>query len=274
MTYLDDLFGLKGKVVLITGGAGVLASEMAKGLGMSGCRIVILDLRSEPAEARAGELKNDGIEAIGIGASVLEKDDLLVAREKVITEFGSIDILINAAGGNMPGATIGPEQTFFDLKLDDLKKVMDLNFIGSVLPSQVFGETMADQGKGAIINISSMAAGPSITRVMGYSASKAGISNFTRWLAVEMARKFGEGIRVNAIAPGFFIGEQNRRLLTNEDGSFTERGMDVIRKTPMGRFGEARELIGAVLYLAGDSSGFVTGVVLPVDGGFSAFSGV
>ena len=274
MTYLDDLFKLKGKTVVITGGAGVLASAMARGLGNAGCRIVILDLRAEQALARAEELQQEGIEAAGIGASVLDRDDLEAARKEIIDKFGSIDILINAAGGNMPGATIGPDQTFFDLKLDDLKKVMDLNFIGSVLPSQVFGKAMTEIGKGSIINISSMAAGPSITRVMGYSASKAGISNFTQWLAVEMARKFGEGIRVNAIAPGFFIGEQNRRLLTNEDGSFTDRGLDVIRKTPMGRFGEAGELIGAVLYLAGDASRFVTGVVLPIDGGFSSFSGV
>lgn len=274
MTYLDELFKLKGKVVLITGGAGVLASEMARGLGSAGCKIVILDLRAESAEERAGELQKGGIEAIGLGASVLDEGGLVKAREKVLKKYGRIDILINAAGGNMPGATIGPDQTFFDLNLDDLKKVMDLNFIGSVLPSQVFGKAMADQGKGSIINISSMAAGPVITRVMGYSASKAGISNFTQWLAVEMAKKFGEGIRVNAIAPGFFIGEQNRRLLTNEDGSFTERGMDVIRKTPMGRFGEAEELIGLTLYLAGDAAKFVTGVVVPVDGGFSAFSGV
>jgi NAD(P)-dependent dehydrogenase (short-subunit alcohol dehydrogenase family) len=274
MSYLDDLFKLKGKTVVITGGAGVLASAMARGLGMAGCRIAILDLRAEPAISRAEELQQEGIEATGIGASVLDRIDLEAAKKEVIDKFGSIDILINAAGGNMPGATIGPDQTFFDLKLDDLKKVMDLNFIGSVLPSQVFGRAMTENGKGSIINISSMAAGPSITRVMGYSASKAGISNFTQWLAVEMAKKFGEGIRVNAIAPGFFIGEQNRRLLTNENGSYTERGMDVIRKTPMGRFGEAGELIGAVLYLAGDASRFVTGVVLPIDGGFSSFSGV
>ncbi len=274
MTYLDKLFNLKDRVVVITGGAGVLATEMTKGLGMAGCKLVILDLKPGAAESQASQLKTLGVEAIGLTANVLQEESLVSCREKIIKEFGSLDVLINAAGGNMPGATIGPDQTFFDLNLDDLKKVMDLNFIGSVLPSQVFGKAMTDKGEGCIINISSMAAGPVITRVMGYSASKAGISNFTQWLAVEMAQKFGEGIRVNAIAPGFFIGEQNRRLLTNEDGSYTERGMDVIKKTPMARFGLAEELVGAVLYLAGDASKFVTGTIMPIDGGFSAFSGV
>lgn len=274
MNYLEKLFGLKDKIVVITGGAGVLATEMAKGLGMAGCKIVILDLKPGAAETQASQLRYFGIEAMGLSASVLLEEDLTTCRRIILEEYGQIDVLINAAGGNMPGATIGPDQTFFDLNLDDLKKVMDLNFIGSVLPSQIFGKPMADCGQGTIINISSMAAGPVITRVMGYSASKAGISNFTQWLAVEMARKFGEGIRVNAIAPGFFIGEQNRRLLTNEDGSYTERGMDVIRKTPMGRYGQAEELVGAILYLASEASRFVTGVVIPIDGGFSAFSGV
>lgn len=274
MNYLEKLFNLKDKVVVITGGAGVLATEMAKGLGMAGCKIAILDLKPGAAETQASQLRYFGIEAIGLTASVLEEGDLISARRIILEEYGSLDILINAAGGNMPGATIGPDQTFFDLKLDDLKKVMDLNFIGSVLPSQVFGKAMTDKGQGCIINISSMAAGPVITRVMGYSASKAGISNFTQWLAVEMAQKFGEGIRVNAIAPGFFIGEQNRRLLTNEDGSYTERGKDVIKKTPMDRFGHPEELVGATLYLASEAAKFVTGVVIPIDGGFSAFSGV
>ena len=274
MTYLEKLFNLKDRVIVITGGAGVLATEMAKGLGMAGCKIVILDLRQGSAEAQASQLKTLGIEALGLTANVLEEESLISCKESILKEFGRIDVLINAAGGNMPGATIGPDQTFFDLNIGDLKKVMDLNFIGSVLPSQIFGKAMVDKGEGSIINISSMAAGPVITRVMGYSASKAGISNFTQWLAVEMAQKFGEGIRVNAIAPGFFIGEQNRRLLTNEDGSYTPRGMDVIKKTPMSRFGLAEELVGAVLYLAGDASKFVTGTVMPIDGGFSAFSGV
>lgn len=274
MSYIEQIFKLQGKVVLITGGAGVLATAIGDGLAAAGCKLVILDLDLERAENRAREIVDKGGEAIGLAANVLEENSLEIAREAILAEFGGIDALINAAGGNMPGATVGPDQTFFDLKIDALKKVMDLNFIGSVLPTMVFGKVMADKKLGSILNISSMAAGPVITRVMGYSASKAGISNFTQWLATEMAQKFGEGIRVNAIAPGFFIGEQNRRLLTNEDGSYTSRGQDVIRKTPMGRFGVADELTGAVLYLLSDAARFVTGVVLPIDGGFSAYSGV
>jgi NAD(P)-dependent dehydrogenase (short-subunit alcohol dehydrogenase family) len=205
----------------------------------------------------------------------LDLTSLEKSRDEIIKNFGSIDILINAAGGNMPGATISPDKTIFDLDINDMDKVSDLNFKGTVLPSMVFGKTMSEQPNGGnIINISSMAALQSITRVVGYSAAKAAVSNFTKWLSMEMAMKFESKIRVNAIAPGFFIGKQNRNLLTNSDGSYTERGQQVIAKTPMGRFGHADELIGAVLYLVSDASSFVTGVVLPVDGGFSIYSGV
>ena len=193
---------------------------------------------------------------------------------KIIDQFGRIDILINAAGGNMSGATIGENQNFFDLNMEDFKKVTDLNFNGTVLPTLVFGKTMADQGAGSIINISSMASYRAISRVVGYSAAKAAVDNFTRWMAVELAQKFNSSIRVNAIAPGFLITEQNRSLLTNQDGSLTERGKKIIDITPFKRFGEPDELIGVVLWLAGDASGFVTGTVIPVDGGFSASSGV
>jgi len=274
MSYIEQIFNLKGKVVVITGGAGVLASAFGDSLAKAGCKMVILDLSLERAAERAAEIVKDGGDALGLAANVLEEDSLETAKKEILNKYGRIDALINGAGGNMPGATIRPDQTFFDLKLEDLRMVMDLNFIGSVLPTMVFGKIMADQKVGTVLNISSMAAGPVITRVLGYSASKAGISNFTQWLATEMAQKFGEGIRVNAIAPGFFIGEQNRRLLTNEDGSYTDRGNTVIKKTPMGRFGVADELSGAVMYLLGDASKFVTGVVLPIDGGFSAYSGV
>lgn len=252
----------------------MLASAIGDGLAKAGCKMVVLDLDQDKAQKRADEMLALGCEAIGLGGNVLDESSLEEAREQILNRYGRIDALINAAGGNMPGATIGPDQTFFDLKLDDLRKVMDLNFIGSVLPTMVFGKVMAAQKLGSVLNISSMAAGPVITRVMGYSASKAGISNFTQWLATEMAQKYGEGLRVNAIAPGFFIGKQNRALLVNEDGTYTSRGHDVIKKTPMGRFGQPDELIGAVMYLLSDSARFVTGVVLPIDGGFSAFSGV
>ncbi|MEM8970246.1 MAG: SDR family oxidoreductase, partial [Bacteroidota bacterium] len=191
-----------------------------------------------------------------------------------LAQWGQIDVLINAAGGNMPGATVAPSQTVFDVSVDALRKVLDLNLMGSVLPTLVFGKSMAEQKLGSIINISSMAATHSITRVLGYSIAKAGIDMFTKWMATEMSLKFGDGIRVNAIAPGFFIGEQNRKLLTNEDGSLTERGKTIIQNTPMQRFGEAEELNGAILYLCSDASKFVTGTILPIDGGFSSFSGV
>ncbi len=269
-----NLFDLSGKTAIVTGGGGVLGGSMAKSLAEAGVKIVILDLHSDAAEARADEISSQGGQAIGLAGNVLDKENLEQVKEKVLAKWGTIDILINAAGGNMPGATITPEQTIFDLSMDDFRKVSDLNLNGSVLPSIVFGKVMADQKKGAIINISSMSVAQAITRVAGYSASKAAIENFTRWMAVEMALKFGEGIRVNAIAPGFFIGEQNRALLTNPDGSYTERGKTVIAKTPMGRFGVAEELNGAIHYLCSDAARFVTGITMPIDGGFSAFSGV
>jgi NAD(P)-dependent dehydrogenase (short-subunit alcohol dehydrogenase family) len=206
--------------------------------------------------------------------NVLDTSSIETARDSILKKHKRVDVLINLAGGNMPGATIDPDKTIFDLKLDDLDKVTNLNFKGTVMPSMVFGKVMADQKEGVMINVSSMAAYQSITRVVGYSAAKAAVYNFTQWMAMEMAMKFGEKLRVNAIAPGFFIGNQNRALLTNPDGSFTKRGNQVISKTPMGRFGVAEELIGACLFLASDSASFVTGIVLPVDGGFSSFSGV
>jgi NAD(P)-dependent dehydrogenase (short-subunit alcohol dehydrogenase family) len=275
MGYLDNLFGLKEKVALLTGGGGVLAGAIGDGLAKTGVKVVLADLNAERARAAAEKICSTEGEAYGIGLNVLHKESLELARDRILEKFGSIDILLNAAGGNMPGATIPPDKTVFDLDLDDMDKVSELNFKGTVLPSMVFGKTMSEQDSGGnIINISSMAAIQAITRVVGYSASKAAVSNFTMWLAMEMAMKFNAKIRVNAIAPGFFIGNQNRDLLTNPDGSYTERGQKVIANTPMGRFGEAHELIGAILYLAGDASSFVTGVVLPIDGGFSIFSGV
>jgi NAD(P)-dependent dehydrogenase (short-subunit alcohol dehydrogenase family) len=261
-------------VALITGGTGVLGTAMAKGLADAGATVVVLGRRVEVGERLVHELRVSGRKALSVAADVLKVDQLEQARKVVMDEFGSIDILINAAGGNMPGATIAPDKNFFDLNMIDFEKVVDLNFHGTVLPTKIFSEVMAANKKGVIINISSMASFTTITRVVGYSAAKAAIDNFTRWLAVEMAKKFGEGIRVNAIAPGFFITEQNRTLLTNADGSFTARGQSVIHQTPFGRFGEPEELLGTLIWLCSDASKFVTGVVVPVDGGFSIFSGV
>lgn len=269
-----NLFSLKGKVALVTGGAGVLGGSMVKILAESGCKVAVLEYAKDRLDAFVQELTQAGHQALGLVGNVLDKESLEAARDQVLQEWGTIDILVNCAGGNQPGATIQPSQTFFDLSLDDLDKVMALNLKGTILPIMVFGEVMAKNKSGSIINMSSMSAQQALTRVFGYSASKAGIDNITRWLAVEMAQKFGEGIRVNAIAPGFFIGEQNRRLLLEEDGSWTPRAKTIISQTPMGRFGEAEELHGVLIWLASDAASFVTGTVVAVDGGFGAFSGV
>jgi len=269
-----DLFNIEGKVVIVTGGAGALGGSIAQYLIGKGAKLAILDLNQEAVDVRVSELKIIGKDVIGISGSVLVKKDLIDAKEKILDTFGKIDVLINAAGGNMPGATIGVDQTVFDLKMEDFRKVSELNLDGSVLPSLIFGQSISEQGSGSIINISSMSSIRAITRVLGYSTSKAGIDIFTKWMATEMALKFGDKIRVNAIAPGFFIGNQNRRLLTNEDGSLTERGNTIIRNTPMKRFGEAEELNGTIHWLISDAASFVTGTIVPIDGGFSAFSGV
>lgn len=274
MSYLDSLFNLEGKVAVITGGGGVLASEIGTGLARAGVKVAFVDINEEAARQSAKKIIDEGGEAIGLRTDVLDMNKLRRTRELILDCYGKTDILLNAAGGNLPGATIAPNDSIFDINLDDLNKVTDLNYNGSVFPSLVFGELMAGQLSGSIINISSMAALRTITRVWGYSAAKAAVTNFTMWMAMEMAMKYEGSVRVNAIAPGFFIGNQNRTLLTNADGSFTERGKKVIDNTPMGRFGEAPELVGAVLYLASQSASFVTGVVLPVDGGFSTYSGV
>lgn len=272
---LMNRFDLSGRVALITGGSGALGGAMAQGLGEQGCKLAVLGRTRSKVESRVEALKREGFEAYPLIADVLDQQSLLAGREQVLSQWGRIDILINAAGGNKPGAVVQPDQEIFDLSIPDFNQVVQLNLQGTLLPSMVFGEVMAHQQKsGVILNISSMAAQLPLTRVMGYSAAKAAIDNFTRWLAVEMAQKYGEGIRVNALAPGFFIGEQNRSLLLNEDGSYTARAQTIVSQTPMKRFGEAEELIGAVQWLCSDASRFVTGIVVPVDGGFSAFSGV
>ncbi len=271
MNYLNELYNLKNKIAIITGGGGVIAGKMAEGLLQCGVKVILLTRRD--ASDRIKELSEFG-EVSGLLCDVLIEKELIDAKEEILSKYGRIDILINCAGGNMPGATIAVEDSIFDMNMDDFNKVTQLNLNGSVLPSLVFGKIMAEQSSGSIINLSSMAVDRVITRVVGYSASKAAITNFTRWMAVEMAKKYGDGIRVNAISPGFFIGKQNKSLLTKEDGSYTDRGNDIIKNTPFGRFGDVEELIGATLFLCGGASKFVTGTVLAVDGGFNAFSGV
>lgn len=265
-------FNLDGKVAIVTGGAGVLGSAMSRGLADAGANVVVIGRNGEKATALASELPGD---ALGLSGDVLDKASLEAIAQQINDKYGRVDILLNAAGGNHPDATAVPGQrNFFDLPEEAIQWVFNLNFIGSLLPSQVFGKFMVDQGSGSIINISSMASQQAITRVVAYSGAKAAIDNFTRWLSVYMAQEHSSNIRVNAIAPGFFIGEQNRYLLLNEDESLTARGQTIINNTPMGKFGEPEDLIGTTLWLASDASRFVTGIVVPVDGGFSAFSGV
>lgn len=268
------MFDLTGKVALVTGGTGVLGGVMAQGLAQAGAKVAVMGRRAQQAEAVADSIRAAGGEAMALPADVLQRSQLDTARRQLLAAWDRLDILVNAAGGNVPGAIVSPDAHLFELEQAALEQVINLNLFGTFLPSQVFGQVMAEQGCGNIINISSMAAQKSISRVVGYSAAKAAIDNLTRWLAVEFARKYGPGLRVNAIAPGFFVGEQNRALLINEDGSLTARGRQIIDHTPMGRFGEPDELLGALIYLASDAARFVTGIVIPVDGGFSAFGGV
>jgi NAD(P)-dependent dehydrogenase (short-subunit alcohol dehydrogenase family) len=267
-------FSIAGKVAVISGAGGVLGGSIAKSFVQAGASVAAIDIRQEPLEARVAELVALGGEAIGIAGNVLDAGSLEKVAEEVLARWGRVDILLNIAGGNLPGATLAPDQDFFDMNIADWEKVTALNLNGTVYPSMVFGRVMARQKKGCIVNVSSMAAYSAITRVPGYSAAKTAVSNFTQWLAAEMALKYGDGIRVNAIAPGFFIGDQNRAVLINPDGSLTERSRKVLAKTPMGRFGDITELNGAVQFLCSEAAAFITGAVLPVDGGFSAFSGV
>lgn len=268
------MFDLEGKIAIITGGNGVLGGAIGNGLAAQKVKVAILGRTEKTVNVAVEKIEKNGGTALALVADVLDKKSLEQAKNKLMEQWGGLDILINAAGGNRKGATIGPEQTFFDLSLDDFSAVTDLNLKGTVLPSFIFGKILANNKSGSIINISSMAAQSAITRVVGYSAAKAGVDNFTKWLAVEMAAKYGDGIRVNAIAPGFFVGEQNRDLLLQSDGSLTDRGTTITAQTPMRRFGKPEELQGVALWLAGSGSTFVTGTVIPVDGGFSAFSGV
>jgi NAD(P)-dependent dehydrogenase (short-subunit alcohol dehydrogenase family) len=272
---MNDLFDLKGKVIAITGAGGILCGAMARALAGMGAKIAVWDLIEEAAAKVADDIKSKGGTAIAVKCNVLDKDTLEAARKKTVAELGDIDILINGAGGNKKDATTSETLPFFDLPADAVRFVFDLNFIGTFLTTQVVAKDMARRGKGIILNVSSMASLSPLTKVMGYSAAKAAVNNFTQWLAVHLCQNYSKEIRVNAIAPGFFLTEQNRFLLTDEKtGELTGRGKTIIDHTPMGRFGEPEELIGAVVWLLSDAAKFVTGIVVPIDGGFSAFSGV
>ncbi len=269
---MKNLFDIKDNVVVITGGTGVLGSCIGEYLAEQGAKVVILGRRKEEGDAIVAKISENGGEAMFLVCDVLNAESVQQCCDAVLAAYGKVDALLNAAGGNMPGATIAPTGTFFDVKVDEFQKVLNLNLTGTVIPTQIFLKPMVEAGKGAIVNFTSMAAFRPLTRVMGYAAAKAGITNFTQFLANEVATKFTPGIRVNAIAPGFFLTNQNRALLTNPDGSLTERGADVIRQTPFKRFGRAEELCGTIQYLISEASSFVTGTVAVVDGGFNAFA--
>ena len=269
---MNNLFDIKDYVVVITGGTGILGRCIAKYLALNGAKVIILGRKEEVSHEIENDIRKAGGACEFMKTDVMNRELVAQNCKDIVAKYGKVDTLLNAAGGNMPGATIGPDQTFFDLDPEQFQKVLNLNLTGTVIPTQVFLKPMVKAGKGSIINFSSMAAFRPMTRVCGYAAAKAGISNFTAYMATETAKKFGEGIRVNAIAPGFFITEQNRALLTNPDGSYTQRGKDVIRQTPFGRMGQPEELCGTIHYLMSDAAKFVTGTVAVVDGGFNVFA--
>lgn len=271
---ISDFFDVKDKTIVITGGAGIICSEMARTLGSLGANIVVLDLSESAMEKLSKELSEKNIKHIVLKTNVLEKEQLLKAKEETILNFGKIDVLINGAGGNHPSATTSQDKSFFELPQDAVQWVFNLNFLGTFLASQVFGEYFAEKGEGQIINISSMNAFRPLTNIPAYSAAKAAVSNFTQWLAVHMNHNYSKKIRVNAIAPGFLLTNQNKFLLTNDDGSLTTRGNKILEHTPMERFGTPQDLISTILWLIGEKSSFVNGIVVPIDGGFSAYSGV
>lgn len=274
-SFQTNLFDISGKVGVVTGGGGVLCSTISQALAKCGVKVAVLDLYMEAAQKVADQIKADGGEAIAVRCDVLDKKSIEEAAAEILRKYRRIDILINGAGGNKKQATTSADLPFFDLPADAVQWVFNLNIIGTLLPSQVFGKLMAEQKEGNILNISSMNSFRPLTRVPAYSAAKAGISNFTQWLAVHMAQEYSPKIRVNAIAPGFFLTEQNRFLLTDEkSGALTARGKAIIDHTPQVRFGDPNDLVGTVVWLLSPASAFVTGIIVPIDGGFSAFSGV
>ncbi|HEY0676693.1 MAG TPA: SDR family oxidoreductase [Chitinophagaceae bacterium] len=267
-------FSLKDKVIVVTGGTGILGNSFVNAIVGAGGTVGILGRKESIAQERADIINQQGGKAVALVADVLNEDQLKQAKEKLLKAFGKIDGLVNAAGGNMPEGVLQPEDDIFSMKIDGMKKVMDINLWGTVIPTQVFGEAIAASGRGSIVNISSMNSKRAITKVLGYNMGKAAVDCYTQWFAVELARRYGDTIRMNALAPGFFLTEQNRYLLTKKEGGYTERGELVIRQTPFSRFGDPDELQGALVWLLSDASQFVTGAMICVDGGFSIFGGV
>lgn len=271
---IQNKFSLKDKVIVVTGGTGVLGKNFVKALAESGARIAVLGRNAEKAQDRVDLATSLGAEAIGIAANVMDEASMEAARDQILAKWGTIDGLVNAAGGNIPGATIAPDQDLFASNIQDTIKAIELNLFGSIIPTHVFGKIIASKGKGSIVNIGSLSSSQAITRVLGYTVAKNGIIGYTKWMATELALRYGDGIRVNAIAPGVFLTEQNRTLLTNPDGSFTERAQRFVNGTPFSRLGDPSELEGTLVYLLSDASAFVSGETVYVDGGFNAWSGV
>jgi NAD(P)-dependent dehydrogenase (short-subunit alcohol dehydrogenase family) len=269
-----EQFSLQGKVIVITGATGVLGEAMSLAVAKAGAKVVILGRNQERAEERVAAIKAAGGEAIAVLSDVLDEAKLQEAKDTILQTWGTIDGLVNAAGGNMPGATIQPQQDLFDLSIADTRKAVDLNLFGTIIPTLVFGKVIAEKGKGSIVNISSLTAQRPLTRVLGYTLAKKSVEAYTQWMASELGLRYGGGVRMNAIAPGVFLTEQNRSLLLNPDGSPTERAQKFIAHTPFQRLGEPEELTGTLIYLLSDASKFVTGETILVDGGFNAFSGV
>lgn len=271
---MNNNFSLEGKVIVVTGGTGILGNSFVNGIVEAGGTVGILGRNEAVATERAEAINKKGGKALALIADALNKDDLIAAKDKVLSTFGKIDGMVNGAGGNMPEGVLQPEEDIFKMNLDGMRKVLDLNLWGTLLPTQVFGEEIAKTGGGSIVNISSMNSKRAVTKVLGYNMGKAAMDCYNQWFAVELANRYGDKIRMNAIAPGFFLTEQNRNLLTKPEGGYTPRGEAVIRNTPFKRFGHPDELIGALVWLLSDASAFVTGAMICVDGGFSVFSGV
>lgn len=270
-----EQFSLKDKVIVITGATGVLGASFSLDVANAGAKVAVLGRNKERADERVKSIQEAGGKAIAVLADVMIEEELILARGKIIQEFGKIDGLVNAAGGNMPGAVVQPQDDLFKLNMDALKQVVELNLFGTLLPTQIFGESIAkNSGGGSIVNISSVSAKLPLTKVLGYSMAKAAIEAYTKWFAIELANRYRDTVRMNAIVPGFFLTEQNKSLLTNEDGAYSSRGGDVIRNTPFKRFGDASELTGGLIWLLSDASRFVTGTTIAIDGGFTSFSGV
>ncbi|MEO3406702.1 SDR family oxidoreductase [Mucilaginibacter sp. CAU 1740] len=271
---MDNQFSLAGKVIVVTGGTGILGKAFIDGIVEAGGAVGILGRNAQVAEERANAINEAGGKAIALVADVMSEAELVSAKDKLLAAFGRIDGLVNGAGGNMPEGVLQPDDDIFKMNIDGMKKVMDLNTWGTLIPTQVFGEAIAKTGKGSIVNISSMNSKRAITKVLGYNMGKAAVDCYNQWFAVELANRYGDSIRMNALAPGFFLTEQNRNLLTKPEGGYTQRGELVIKQTPFKRFGQADELKGALVWLLSDASAFVTGSMICVDGGFSIFGGV